>query len=357
MKLNILKLNQPIGEYYITVINAKSLYNSCFISRRDYDPQLFISSGGVQRKDSKERIKNIKKYCNDPDATFPSAIIVSINSEDFKFTDNTLEFDENKKNLFEIIDGQHRLLGISESTLSDSLEIPLVIMPNLTDEEKAYVFSTINSNQKKIDPSLIYDLFNISKKRSPYKTMHELARALNSDKNSPFYRRLKMLGKKLLQTETISQGTFVNHLIGLISKNPKDDTIELKKNKKLKDDKSIPLRYYFINEEDNFLYKIIFNYFKAAETIFKQEWNNPKDYIINRSTGFGGLVMALNKLLELGMNNNNLSIEYFESVFLNYKQFLEHNGKDLTSKFYPSNNSIQRQIRNEIFLSNNIKKQ
>ncbi|MGL1893379.1 MAG: DGQHR domain-containing protein [Spirochaetaceae bacterium] len=354
MKLQYLTITQPIGSYYLSVIEINLLYKYCFINRRDYDPQLFISSGGIQRKDSKERIKNIQKYCEDPDATFPSAIIVSIDSDNFTIDNNTIEFNENEKNLFEIIDGQHRLLGITESSLNKSIQIPLVIMPDLTEEEKAYVFSTINSNQKKIDPSLIYDLFHISETRSPFKTMHELARALNSDENSPFYRRLKMLGKKQLDSETISQGTFVNYLINLISKKPKEDTINIKNRKKIVPDEMLPLRYYFIREEDSIIYKIIFNYFKAAENIFNLEWNDPKKYIINRTAGFGGLTMALNKIIQVGLKKNTLDLGFFEEILSNYKNYLKENNKILDSNYYPSNNSIQRKIRDEIYISNNL---
>ena len=96
----------------------------------------------------------------------------------------------------------------------------VVVMFDLTEEEKAYIFSTINSNQTKVDKSLIYDLFELSKTRSPHKTCHEIARIMNSDKNSPFYGKLKMLGKKSDKTAILSQGTFVNYLCRLMSNKP-----------------------------------------------------------------------------------------------------------------------------------------
>ena len=87
-------------------------------------------------------------------------------------------------------------------------------MFDLTEEEKAYVFSIINSKQTKVSSSLIYDLFSLSQHRSPTKTAHEIARALNRNTESPFYKRLKMLGKKIEGEDkaTLSQGTFVKYL-------------------------------------------------------------------------------------------------------------------------------------------------
>jgi DGQHR domain-containing protein len=348
MKLSFLMVKQPIGQFYIASINAGKLVKYCYIHRRDYNPQLFMSIGGVQRKDSKERINQIKKYSSDPDSTFPSSIIVSVDSSRLKITQQFIEFPDDSKELFEIIDGQHRILGLNESEYLNDFEIPVVIMPDLTEEEKAYVFSTINSNQKKIDPSLIYDLFEVSQHRSPQRTIHEVARAMNSDESSPFYRKLKMLGYKTQETEILSQGTFVNALITLISKKPKDDVIDIKNKKKLESDKALPLRNYFINDQDEIIYKIIYNYFSAIRDVFPKEWANTKDYIICRTTGFGGLCMALERLVSDGYEKKTMDYDYFYGIINKYRLFLDQNHKKLTSEFYPSNISLQRSIRNDI---------
>ncbi len=92
--------------------------------------------------------------------------------------------------------------------------------------------------------SLIYDLFSLSKSRSPQKTIHEVARTLNNLKNSAFYNRLKMLGKKSEGQDfaTLSQGTFVKYTLTLISKDPESDQIKLKNNLQLDPMESLPLR-------------------------------------------------------------------------------------------------------------------
>ena len=51
---------------------------------------------------------------------------------------------------------------------------------------------------------MIYDLFDLNETPSPYKTCHHIARIMNSDLDSPFYRRLKMLEKREDRLETIS---------------------------------------------------------------------------------------------------------------------------------------------------------
>jgi DGQHR domain-containing protein len=164
-------------------------------------------------------VKEIAHYTSDPDATFPTSIILNINTREcrVKLTDTTLTLDERTFKP-EVIDGQHRLGGLKASTFSPQFHLPVVLMFDLTEEEKAYVFSTINSNQQRVDASLIYDLFALSKHRSPFRTCHEIARALNSAKDSPYRGRLKMLGRRTRPEQSLSQGAFVAGLVNRITK-------------------------------------------------------------------------------------------------------------------------------------------
>ena len=74
------------------------------------------------------------------------------------------------------LDRRNNLMSINTRTplLSGNrdFDIPVVVMFNLKEEQKAYVFSTINGNQVKVNRSLIYDLFDLSESHSPYKTCH-----------------------------------------------------------------------------------------------------------------------------------------------------------------------------------------
>ena len=222
----MIEVNQPIGTFYLGALKASKLIGITKTNRRELGE-------GVQRELSKARVKGIQQYCQDPDATFPTPIILAIETtgktyiQESKSAKGIYEFVFSEDStIAEILDGQHRIEGIRSCETVDELELPIVIMCDLTEEEKAYVFSTINRNQVKVDKSLIYDLFELSEKRSPYKTCHEIARILNSKPSSPFYRRLKMLGKKGGVTESLSQGTFVEYLCNLISRKPKEDMIK-----------------------------------------------------------------------------------------------------------------------------------
>jgi len=348
MKIPVIEVNQPIGTFYLSSIKAKYLIDKYKINPRRYDSEI-QEAFGIQRSLNQKRVKDIAIYTDDPDATFPTCIILSINSNDFNFkiVDGNLEFKDSDF-IAEIIDGQHRIEGIKNSSNIDLFDIPVAILFDLTDEEKAYIFSTINSNQQKVDISLIYDLFTITDKRSPYKTAHEIARSLNIDSQSPYRNRLKMLGKKNEYNQTLSQGAFVNYLVPLISSNPKKDLIDEKLKRNLTDEEGLPFRYYYIRDNDPFIYKVLLNYFKAFSTVFKMEWEDNNNYIITRSTGFGAMMLALKQIASRGLFIKDLSYEFFEHVAVNLKEYLEREGKVLNSTFYPSNIQQQRILQREI---------
>lgn len=350
-KIYLFEVTQPIGTFYYGKMNSNDLLKFSFPSQRNYE-------GGVQRRLRQERLKDIAFYCEDPDATFPTPIILSIDVDsdvglkrvkDYIF-EFELDFDNNDLKA-EILDGQHRLNGIKQS--GKNFELPIVIMFNLTNEEKAYVFSTINSNQQKVDKSLIYDLFDLSKTRSPYKTCHELARLFNLKENSPFFGRLKMLEKRDNKMQSLSQGTFVRYVSTLISDNPQKDYIDIKNNIKLQNDKpSCPLRYYFVTNQDEVIYLILSNCFTALKNVFPDEWDDPDSYILTKTVGFGAVIKFLKRrLTDIISNEKDLSISFFENVFELFKKILVDKGVHLTSDFFISGESSENELEKLIEIS------
>jgi len=335
-----IKVDQPIGTFFLTSIEASILAKIATIERRNENPD------AVQREQSDSRIKEIAKYTGDPDATFPTPIILAVREDaKIKIKENSIVFDENEI-LGEVIDGQHRLEGLKASNNLGKFQLPVVLMFNLYPEEKAYVFSIINSKQTRVNMSLIYDLFDLSNKRSPYKTSHETARAMNKEKDSPYYNRLKMLGVKD-QTQTLaslSQGTFIKYMLELISKNPDEDTRKLKNGEFLLPDHRCVLRQYFIDEQDTIIYKILFNLYSGVKEAFTEEWNNPNEYIISKSIGFGAIIKAFPVIYEIGVAENKLNKEFFTNIFLQFKLYIEERDISLTSKDFGSNEQARTKL-------------
>ena len=350
IEIPYIEINQPIGSFYITKISADVLINLVNITPRDAS-----NPNAIQRDQSNKRINEISKYCSDPDATFPTPIIISIYENvniirtKYTFSLNNSHIDK----IGEVIDGQHRLKGIEKSGYSHKFDLPVVLMFDLTEEEKAYVFSIINSKQTKVSTSLIYDLFALSEHRSPQKTAHEIARAMNSNSQSPFYNRLKMLGKKEKdQDEAIlSQGTFVKYLIELISKKPDEDYLDSKKEISFKENLELPLRDYFIKGKDEIILKILLNLFKSLKDSFPDYWENPKENILWKTTGYIAVMQSFNYLYKIGDDQNDLSYGFFRKIFDNFSNYLQEKNIELTSKDFPSNAQQQTKLKNMIIES------
>lgn len=340
-EIRMIEINQPIGTFYIGKMSSTDIIHISKVSQRD-------SMGGHQRQLKNARAKEIATYCTDPDATFPTPVILAVSEEDFIPLPSTdlgfvsFKYDETKK-IAEILDGQHRIAGISVAT-DKEFELPVVIMFNLREEQKAYVFSTINGNQVKVDRSLIYDLFDLSETPSPYKTCHYIARSMNSDPQSPFYKRLKMLEKRETFKQTISQNTFVFNLCQLISAKPQEDAIALKKQETLFDNPKYVFRKYFICGKDEVILKILHNYFGAAAEVFPREWDNPKDFILTKSVGFEGLISALSVLVPRGEAKGDLSKQQFVLVFEQLKLKLSIENMQLTSKHFSSSSQDAKRL-------------
>lgn len=135
--IRMIEINQPIGTFYIGKMLSTDIVHIAKVSQRD-------SSGGHQRQLKNTRAKEIATYCTDPDATFPTPIILAVSEEDFvqiqipptDYGIVSFTYDETRK-IAEILDGQHRIAGMSVAA-DKEFELPVVIMFNLREEQKAY---------------------------------------------------------------------------------------------------------------------------------------------------------------------------------------------------------------------------
>lgn len=343
----VIAITQPIGDFYIGRVNASELRNAVKINRRSDSPK------GIQREIISDRLKEIRAYCNDPDATFPTSIILSIDTSkdgvSLKIEKDRMRL-EFRDYFGSVIDGQHRLEGILSSDKAHLFNLPVVFMVDPTIEDEAYIFSIINSTQRKVDPSLIYDLFGVIKTRSPQKTVHDIARAFNGRPDSPFFNRLKMLGKKDRDQvdATLSQGTFGKRILRLISRNAEEDARKIKKGEKLTSGKRCIFRDYFINEEDDVIMKILLNCFNALKKVFPEEWKNPHEYILWKSTGYNAIIDSLPEIYSYGLKQKKLTENIFEEVFKNFKDSLKKDSVELTSSYFGSGESETKKLKDKI---------
>lgn len=363
IEIPYIEVKQPIGNFYLSVIKWKDLLSIAKADIRKIDEESdrnnsFDSYLGIQRKLSPNRIKEISEYVQTIDATFPTSIILHINSEtktlngrdisnyspdeiecnldkidivrniELNKDTNKLRIRSNDK-VAQILDGQHRIEGLRKfyddnngnlfSKELNDFDLNVTIFVDLDIDDQAQIFSVINKAQTKVNKSLVYDLFEYAKHRSPQKTSHDIVRLLNKKEGSPFHRRIKILGTaENTNTETIAQATFVELIMGYISDNPMRDRDILKRNslfgrntiQKLTEKKEIQkyiFRNLFLDDKDEIIFQNIYNYFLVVSKKWPESWNNNTEgNILNKSTG----LIALMRLLRTVINK----IDKYEEI-------------------------------------------
>lgn len=348
MKINVISFDQPAGSFLLSAMNAVELIRISKADPRKFDNISMETIGGIQREPSKKRIKEIAEYSNTVDATFPTPILLALNSTDYEVLgDNEIEIIGD--HIADIVDGQHRILGLQESKRASDFIIPVVFILDATEEQKALIFATINGKQTKVPASIIYDLFGVTKTRSPQRTAHEIARAMNSTESSPWYRRLKMLGKKTKGSmESLSQGTFIHFLLPHISSDPVTDMDILRRGELPPARANCVFNNYWRSEKDSTILKVLINVFAAAKECWSIEWDDPDNYILTKTTGFSGIMRALPDLFNYGKKKGDLSYDYFLSVFKRVKHKMNEKGEQLSSKHFSSSASGEAKFRDKI---------
>lgn len=378
-RIQVLKVNQPQGEFFIGTISAQDLVDITYsdirrINNEDRDVEKYL---GIQRPLDKSRVAKIKQYIQSPDASFPTGIVLAIDPKNAEFDPETnflilkeyiSEFeDEQNENISvqriaKVLDGQHRIeafmnpQGNYDATLDFKIfELNVVIFIGLDIDEQANIFATINLAQTKVNKSLVYDLEGLSKVKSPFRTAHKIAIALDTaDDSSPLYHRIKRLGVKTEgreNSEPLTQAVFVESLMKMISENPFQDRSILLKGKKIKpastdELKKYPFRNLYIEDKDNEIAIIIYNYFKGIENTWPLAWNDLTTVgnILPKSNAFKAFMRYL-KTLYLALSGDQIgkriSVEEFTNHFKSYNisdsdftsgNFLPGSGGE--SKFY-----------------------
>jgi DGQHR domain-containing protein len=127
-----------------------------------------IDDGGYQRIQDERHYQNIRKYIETENFVFPNSIILAIDKEQFEniVVKNGegliyLNLDDNKDNLFRVVDGQHRLLGIEQAIINNpklndlKLQVSIIITPQNRRSIEMEIFSNINSKAKRLKTDLI----------------------------------------------------------------------------------------------------------------------------------------------------------------------------------------------------------
>jgi DGQHR domain-containing protein len=340
LDLPAVEVTQPIGTFYLTSMDSTVLGTIATA-----DVRRLVSSTtsveqyiGIQRKLDPKRRKDIADYVKTVDATFPTSIVIAVEDE------RCLEYDAKERRLYffeveegedgpavradalaHILDGQHRLAGLREADRAFGL--PVTVFPAIDQADEAEIFATVNLAQTKVNSSLVYDLLAFSKSRSPERTCHGVAVALNSLAGSPFKERIKRLGSATpgVIGETLSQATFVRALVPYISKEPARDREFLRRAlgtlPLVRDEntfRSTPFRNLFIEQRDEVIADIVWRYFDSVRRHWHDAWENEdKGQIIKRTNGFRAFMNVLGEIYYLlrGNDRRQPSVSEYDEIW------------------------------------------
>lgn len=334
-----LKVEQPLGDFYIASIPADELVEITWFDVRRImrDEREIESYLGVQRPLNPKRVEEIRAYVTGADACFPTGVIVAVpgvcvelSEDESEITlKNFIDEEDDDNNIFfrsiaKVLDGQHRLAGLDRFEGTFGINVSIFVDADIADQ--ANIFSTVNLAQTKVNRSLAYDLYDLMRSRSPQKTAHNVAVTLDNQAGSPFFKKLKRLGVATpgRTGETLTQAAFVQPLLPYLSSNPEKDRrlmLEGKTPKKVDQSGLVnhPFQHLFVDEEDFLITDIVWNYFEAVRLRWTSAWENSERgnrLILNRTTGYSALVRFLRiAYIELSHPGKVVKVEEFSNLF------------------------------------------
>lgn len=306
-----LRARQPIGDIYVATIPYKDVAKMTFfdvrrVLQQERDVERYL---GIQRPLDNKRVDQIGAYVNLVDASFPSSVIVAFEDDYVSYDESTGVMTVRNHRIGEdepstairrtgrVIDGQHRIAGLEEFTGAD-FDLSTTIFVGADISDQAHIFATVNIEQTKVNRSLVYDLYELSRSRSPQKTCHNIVVALDRDPDSPFYKRIKRLGLATIDRvfEPVTQSMLVDGLITYISADPREDRDRILRGRSLErasGDELFkrPLRNLFVAGEEIAIIQLVYNYFEAVRQRWPDAWEERgRGYMLNRTNGVKALL-------------------------------------------------------------------
>lgn len=291
---------------FVFMMKVKDLEFIHYVARRGCDDE----EGAVQRVLNSTRLKSIEAYVSKGNIFYTPFFLNWTNKE------NPINIEDKKITIplvaksAQILDGQHRIAGL-ELASKNKPEIGerdvLVILTNELETTKAAeIFLNINTEQRPVQKSLIYDLFGLINQNDPEMPIvraNDIVTYLNETQDSPYHNLIKKPGNKR-GVGSVDMSTIITSL--------KD---------RLKKD-GVFAKYHLESLENQ---KIsIFNFFSALKLWYDQDhmWTNKSKNPFLTNAGFIAAIDAFcNLLIPKCASLGSFKIETLYN-FLNLNDFL-----------------------------------
>ena len=337
-----IRVKQPIGEFYVASMSWRTLREITLVDvrrlateKREVETYL-----GIQRPLIKSRVEEIKQYVTNSDACFPTAVILAIEGRCAEFDESqsllnlhSVEGDDDdgvrSTKIAKVLDGQHRIEGLRDFA-GPEFDINVSIFIDMDIESQAYLFSTVNLQQTKVNRSLVYDLFDYSQARSPQKTAHNVAVALDALEGGPFFQRIKRLGTATpgRKNETLTQAAFVEALLPFMTSNmirDRDLYLRGKRPPKVSEDEAVKMifRRMFLDEEDIKIADVVNNFFAAVAEKWPRAWAAVDGLMLGKTNGFTAMMRLLPPIYRRLVKSGDVPRRQDFRSFLEKSQLLE----------------------------------
>lgn len=299
IKVKALKFKHKDNEFYLCLMQAKILVEISYVARRGIDEE----KGAVQRILNKTRISGIRDFLLN-DGFFPNNIILNVTETgNFNFDEKTNIVSINSDpRIAQIIDGQHRVEGLKEAIRINpyvgNMIIPTVLANNLLTESCAEIFISINTEQKSVPKSLIYDLYglmNISAKDFSIERGTDIAKMLNTEDSSPYQGYIKFPGSRKFKGG-IQLSTFVNSLKPLV----KSDGEFAK---------------YSLTTLENQA-SVLKNFFNALQSYYSDDWDTLHNPFLFASGFSAAVEVFVSKILPYCFSNKKFTESYLKELII-----------------------------------------
>jgi DNA sulfur modification protein DndB len=197
-KSAVVVITQNARKFFLTMMLARDLIQISYASVRNRDKE----EGAVQRLLNPRRIDSIKEFTiNGGD--YPNCIVLNWVDEKQKLKiDNGVISVPIGDRVAQIIDGQHRVEGIRSAIKAKpeigKLEIPVAFYEHLTTQQCADIFLSINTEQKPVQRSLVFDLYGVASQHvidpAAFRA-RDIATMLNEQEDSPYKDLIRLPGK------------------------------------------------------------------------------------------------------------------------------------------------------------------
>lgn len=340
MKVRAIKIRQPLAEFYLAKFSARDLLRISTSAVARYNPSKGIIEGNQRQLDD-NRLSAIAKYIQSEEMCFPNSIILAANVDeqggvidvensrlsdkrwDIKVIDEQNDYyeidipDSSAKTAL-VIDGQHRLRAFTKTDdEAQKIEVACSIFFDLPSPYQAYLFATVNANQRRVDKSLALELFGVNLENeprsswSPEKLAVYITRQLNFLDASPMKNHVR-LGSLLeeniadKQTWKVSTSSLVEGITKLYSSNPQRDRDELVSSKNTlfgnrnrsvlnKFNDNTILRDYYLDCKDEVIVRYIFHFLSS---INKKIWKDcDNNSVLTKTIGVSALMYYLKQIL------------------------------------------------------------